>query len=119
MASKFCVAIPESRCTLTKESKNSAGVVTAALSDLDGNPIQDDGVKYAGDHPAQVSTYVDAMTGKRVASISLSKAGELIKAGKDVLQGLGAVGGFFVSAPDPMGAAPTAPPAPQGEKKVA
>jgi cell division septum initiation protein DivIVA len=89
----------DTRTILTKETK-TGGVVQSINCTLDGDPIQDNGVKYVGTHPDHVEVYLDTLSGEHVAKITASKAAELRAAGEAVYQGVGGVMGWFVDAPD-------------------
>lgn len=101
---------PETRHHLTVEKKGTNGV-TAALADLEGEAIVSDGITYAGDHPAAVEVFLDTITGKKFARVSIAKAAELRKKNTEVFQGVGGAPGWFVPAPD-LSVKESKPPAP-------
>jgi hypothetical protein len=111
----------DTRIFLTVETKGQGGGVTASLCDLDGKPIMDNGIKYAGDHPDHVEAFLDAISGEYFARIPASKANQMMGSGGKVFVGVGGVQGFFVPAPDftvngRNGGKAAAPAAPEDKK---
>ena len=92
-----CVA--ESKHFLTVES-NEGGVIRSVFANLDGTPMVDNGLKYAGDHPNLVEVYLDSISGNHFAKVKASLLPALEKGSVDVYQGVGGVAGWFVEAPD-------------------
>ena len=90
---------PETKHFLTVETREG-GVTRSVLANLDGDPIQDSGVKYAGDDPAHVAVYLDTISGAHVAKVTPTQAAAIVKAGGKVLHGSGGELGMFVEAPD-------------------
>jgi hypothetical protein len=84
-------AIPESRGLLTVET-NTDGKITAKLATIDGDPLP------AGAEPREV--YIDSLSGNAILKVSPSEAQACSEAGEQVAQGHGAVGGWFIDAPD-------------------
>jgi hypothetical protein len=99
MAGIIVNCIPESRTILTKEVKSGNGTA-AAVCNIEGEPIQDNGVTYAGPHPDHVEIYLDTISGQHMAKVSISQATKLRADGEKVYQGVGGVQGWFIEAPD-------------------
>lgn len=90
---------PETKHFLTVETREG-GVVRSSLANLDGSPVQSDGIKYAGDDPAHVVVYLDTISGEHVVKVNQAAADAIIKDGGKVMRGCGGVSGLFVVAPD-------------------
>lgn len=84
-------AIPESKGLLTLETEKD-GRITGQLATIDGDPLP------AGAEPVEV--YMDSMSGNAVARVSHAEAESRRSKGEDVAIGHGAIGGWFVDAPD-------------------
>jgi hypothetical protein len=90
---------PETKHFLTVETREG-GVVRSVLANLDGSPVQSDGVRYAGDDPAHVAVYLDTISGQHVVKVSAAAAAKIRNDGGKVMNGCGGVGGLFIVAPD-------------------
>jgi hypothetical protein len=90
---------PDTKHFLTVETREG-GVARSVLANIDGTPIQDSGVKYAGDDPAHVAVYLDTISGTHVAKVTPTQAILITKNGGKVFHGCGGEGGLFVAAPD-------------------
>ena len=93
----FCP--PETKNFLTVETREG-GVVRSVLANLDGSPVQDNGIKYAGDHPDHVAVYIDLISGTHVVKVTAAQAAALAEDGATLLHSCGGVHGVFVEAPD-------------------
>jgi hypothetical protein len=99
MSGKIVNCQNDTRHLLTRETKQG-DIVSAALADMEGNPIQSNGVTYVGTHPDHVEVFLDTISGGYFARVSMSAANDLRAKGKEVFQGVGGVPGWFVPAPD-------------------
>ena len=90
---------PETKTFLTVETREG-GAVRSVLANIDGTPVQDSGIKYAGDDPAHVAVYLDTITGKHVVKVNEIFAKQVREGGGKIMHGCGGVGGLFIAAPD-------------------
>jgi hypothetical protein len=90
----------DSRHILTVETREG-GVLSAVPANLDGSPVQNDGVTYASQtHPKHTEVYLDTISGNHFAKVMPSQLKQLEEDGVQVYQGVGGVHGWFVEAPD-------------------
>ena len=90
---------PDTRTILTIET-NEGGQLRSVPANLDGTPMQDNGLKYAGTHPNLVEVFLDTISGNHFAKVKASQLPQLEKADVQVFQGVGGEHGWFVQAPD-------------------